>query len=1291
MGDTDIRRWFLKQPHKKESNDASPKEKKAAEQQSPAIPDSRADLKKTSKYFPGSKAKPGSDDDGHQLSSAGKRKQENPTSEPKQPSFPSPKKTRIEQAPLHVDQKPKTSSARASTPDEDDFEDVAQTPSSASPASSRGRGRGRGRGRSGVPSTSPEQSKPASSGRGRGGGGRAGAPFYQPRQPPPHKGEKDVPEGAENCLAGSTFVISGTLDSLEREEAEDLIKRHGGRVTTSISKKTSYLLADEDVGGRKSQKAKELGVPFLTEDGLFDLIRSSKPSKPPPKQQEKKSNLQDAESPRQQPARASPAQPASTSSTGAPRDKQTFSSAIGEKSRTGVETEAWPQKYSPKNIGEIIGNQSVPHKKESNDASPKEKKAAEQQSPAIPDSRADLKKTSKYFPGSKAKPGSDDDGHQLSSAGKRKQENPTSEPKQPSFPSPKKTRIEQAPLHVDQKPKTSSARASTPDEDDFEDVAQTPSSASPASSRGRGRGRGRGRSGVPSTSPEQSKPASSGRGQGGGGRAGAPFYQPRQPPPHKGEKDVPEGAENCLAGSTFVISGTLDSLEREEAEDLIKRHGGRVTTSISKKTSYLLADEDVGGRKSQKAKELGVPFLTEDGLFDLIRSSKPSKPPPKQQEKKSNLQDAESPRQQPARASPAQPASTSSTGAPRDKQTFSSAIGEKSRTGVETEAWPQKYSPKNIGEIIGNQSVVKQLQDWLQQWFEQNSPNKQQKGKKRGGDSSNVKKAVLLSGPPGIGKTTSARVISNLLGFEAFEVNASDNRGKADAKVGKGISGSTANAIKEMVSNEAIAFGVDRDKHRKSVLIMDEVDGMSGGDRGGVADLIASIKISKIPVICICNDRYSQKLKSLINYCLPLNYRKPTKQQMAKRLQQIARAEGMQVDEIALEELAERVNGDMRMALNQLQYMSLRMRSIKFDDVKARLSSSAKDEDISPFNAVDKLMSYDGGRLRMDARLDASMSDLDLVPLLIQENYLNYCPALAGRDENGTARMDLIARSAACIADGDIVNVQIRQYRQWQHAQMAAFMSSIIPAALMHGRRETLTQGERNFNRFGSWLGKNSSYGKKLRLLDDIHVHMLASRTCEPTRQAVRRDYLHVLALKLTTPLKEMPKEAAVKTVVDVMEDYSFTQEDLDSVFDLIKFQGQPDPMAGVQPAVKAALTKAYKQRESDRRVRSSDLLPVFTVAGQKKLPKKRTRLQISPAPLEDNELGEDDEELDADVDEDDSNGDELAALEANEKLELNLEESNGKAGKQRKGSTAPRKTASKEAISKPPAKRRKG
>ncbi|KAJ6963932.1 replication factor C subunit 1 [Populus alba x Populus x berolinensis] len=685
--------------------------------------------------------------------------------------------------------------------------------------------------------------------------------------------------------------------------------------------------------------------------------------------------------------------------------------------------------------------------------------------------------------------------------------------------------IAQKPVHVNES-----------DEDDVKDTE------SPLKSGGRGRG-GRGVSGAPS----------GGRGR-GGGRGGFMNFGERKDPPHKGEKEVPEGAPNCLAGLTFVISGTLDSLEREEAEDLIKRHGGRVTGSVSKKTSYLLCDEDIEGRKSSKAKELGTPFLTEDGLFDKIRSSKNSKAPAREDSKVSVEKVASLPKKSPQKAD-LKSSSLMSNAAHKDLGAGSQQAKQKDQAIQRSSLiWTEKYRPKVPNEMIGNQSLVTQLHNWLKNWNEQfHDTGNKGKGKKQ--NDSTVKKAVLLSGPPGIGKTTSAKLVSKMLGFQAIEVNASDNRGKADAKIFKGISGSNANCIKELISNEALGFEMDRSKHLKTVLIMDEVDGMSAGDRGGVADLIASIKISKIPIICICNDRYSQKLKSLVNYCLLLSFRKPTKQQMAKRLIQVANAEGLQVNEIALEELAERVNGDMRMALNQLHYMSLSMSVINYDDVRQRLQGSAKDEDISPFTAVDKLFGFSGGKLRMDERIDLSMSDPDLVPLLIQENYINYRPSSLGKDDNGMKRMSLIARAAESIADGDIINVQIRRYRQWQLSQTGSLSSCIIPAALLHGSRETLEQGERNFNRFGGWLGKNSTAGKNLRLLEDLHVHLLASRESNMARETLRLDYLTVLLKQLTDPLRVLPKDEAVEKVVEFMNVYSISQEDMDTIVELSKFQ----------------------------------------------------------------------------------------------------------------------------------------
>ncbi|XP_059665886.1 replication factor C subunit 1 isoform X2 [Cornus florida] len=777
---------------------------------------------------------------------------------------------------------------------------------------------------------------------------------------------------------------------------------------------------------------------------------------------------------------------------------------------------------------------------------------------------------------------------------------------------------------------------------DMEEIDED-NTESPLKSSGRGRGRGgRGASAA----------STGGRGRGGGGgRGGFMNFGERKDPPHKGEKEIPEGASNCLAGMTFVISGTLDSLEREEAEDLIKRHGGRVTGSISKKTTYLLCDEDIGGRKSAKAKELGTSFLSEDGLFDMIRASIKEKAAGREEAKKPVDKSVASP---PKKSS--QKVEVKSVPSKGLKPGVSPAKRNDQITKQALLPWTEKYKPKVPNDIIGNQSLVKQLHDWLTRWNEV-FLNTGSKGKGKKQNDSGAKKAVLLSGTPGIGKTTSAKLVSQMLGFQTIEVNASDNRGKADAKIQKGIGGSMANSIKELVCNEALSLSTDRSKHAKTVLIMDEVDGMSAGDRGGVADLIASIKMSKIPIICICNDRYSQKLKSLMNYCLLLNFRKPTKQQMAKRLMQVANAEGLQVNEIALEELAERVNGDMRMALNQLQYMSLSLSVINYDDIRQRLLSSAKDEDISPFTAVDKLFGFNAGKLRMDERIDLSMSDPDLVPLLIQENYINYRPSSVGKDDNGMKRLSMIARAAESIGDGDIVNVQIRRYRQWQLSQTGTLASCIIPAALLHGQREILEQGERNFNRFGGWLGKNSTMGKNFRLLEDLHVHLLASRESNLGRTTLRVDYLTLFLKQLTGPLRMLPKDEAVEKVVEFMDSYSISQEDFDTILELSKFHGHPNPMDGIQPAVKAALTKAYNKGSSSRVVRTADLI---TLPGMKKAPKKRIAAMLEPV---DDGVAEETGDTMAENEEDNSSDTEDfgGAVDGEKKLQLDLQSLNSK------------------------------
>jgi len=70
-------------------------------------------------------------------------------------------------------------------------------------------------------------------------------------------------------FAGLTFVITGTLPTLSRKDATDLIERHGGRVSGSVSKNTSYLVAGEEAGS-KLTKARELGVAIIGEAELIE-------------------------------------------------------------------------------------------------------------------------------------------------------------------------------------------------------------------------------------------------------------------------------------------------------------------------------------------------------------------------------------------------------------------------------------------------------------------------------------------------------------------------------------------------------------------------------------------------------------------------------------------------------------------------------------------------------------------------------------------------------------------------------------------------------------------------------------------------------------------------------------------------------------------------------------------------------------------------------------------------------------------------------------------------------------
>lgn len=189
------------------------------------------------------------------------------------------------------------------------------------------------------------------------------------------------------------------------------------------------------------------------------------------------------------------------------------------------------------------------------------------------------------------------------------------------------------------------------------------------------------------------------------------------------------------------------------------------------------------------------------------------------------------------------------------------------------ELWVDKYAPESSDEIIGNMATVAKLGEWLKDWEKVVIQGEKKHIQFRPGmNKENMPnpnaRACLISGAPGIGKSTAAKLVAKENGYEPLETNASDNRSKKIID----------QLLSEAVGTESITSFVKGDSGKlkfenKTVIIMDEVDGVSGNsDRGGIAELIKIIKTTRVPIICICNDRQSTKVRSLANHCYDLKF-----------------------------------------------------------------------------------------------------------------------------------------------------------------------------------------------------------------------------------------------------------------------------------------------------------------------------------------------------------------------------------------------------------------------------------
>lgn len=81
-------------------------------------------------------------------------------------------------------------------------------------------------------------------------------------------------EGKTEKLQGKIFVVSGVFYQMSRNELKKAIEDNGGKISSSISKKTTYIVAGDNMGPSKKEKATDLGIPMITEEEFIDLLKS---------------------------------------------------------------------------------------------------------------------------------------------------------------------------------------------------------------------------------------------------------------------------------------------------------------------------------------------------------------------------------------------------------------------------------------------------------------------------------------------------------------------------------------------------------------------------------------------------------------------------------------------------------------------------------------------------------------------------------------------------------------------------------------------------------------------------------------------------------------------------------------------------------------------------------------------------------------------------------------------------------------------------------------------------------
>jgi len=316
--------------------------------------------------------------------------------------------------------------------------------------------------------------------------------------------------------------------------------------------------------------------------------------------------------------------------------------------------------------------------------------------------------------------------------------------------------------------------------------------------------------------------------------------------------------------------------------------------------------------------------------------------------------------------------------------------------------WTKKYQPKNASEVKGHDKALLELKNFILNF-------KNQK-----------KKAALIYGSSGVGKTCSVYALASDLNYEVFELNASDFRNKnmIESRLGSAI------MQRSLFSNNKI-------------ILVDEIDGLSGrNDRGGVSALARLVDKSIFPIVMTATNPYDKKLNAIRKKANLIQFDNLNYLSVFSVLKNICTKEKIKSDEDALKSLARHAGGDARSAINDLQTLTHEKKELKNGDLNELSDRNRKENMLSALMKVFKTTDINIA-IRAFENVE---EDIGKQFLWIDQNL----PVEYQNPED-------LARAYDYLSKADVFKGRIRR---WQHWRFLVYVNALISAGVAVAKDE---------------------------------------------------------------------------------------------------------------------------------------------------------------------------------------------------------------------------------------------